>query len=236
MPRRSVLSLSERESLLAMPETDDQLIRHYTLSERDLSLIRQHRGAANRLGFAVQLCYMRYPGVALGAGETPYPALLQLVGTQVKVPAEAWTEYGHRDQTRREHQIELQSIYGFQPFLLQHYRRALQDLDGLAEQTDKGFLLATALVDSLRSHAILLPSINVIERLCAESVTRGNRRIFRVLTESLSQIHRACTGRIAKTSARRQPHGHGVVAPIPCRTERKTSAGTHRPTQSAGST
>ncbi|WP_428997391.1 DUF4158 domain-containing protein, partial [Pseudomonas aeruginosa] len=36
--------------------------RHYTFSESDLSIIRQRRGPANRLGFAVQLCYLRFPG------------------------------------------------------------------------------------------------------------------------------------------------------------------------------
>ena len=58
MPRRSILSAAERESLLALPDTKDELIRHYTFSESDLSIIRQRRGPANRLGFAVQLCYL----------------------------------------------------------------------------------------------------------------------------------------------------------------------------------
>ena len=57
------------------------LIRHYTLSESDLAVISQHRGGANRLGFAVQLCYMRYPGVMLGADEAPFPPLLKLVAS-----------------------------------------------------------------------------------------------------------------------------------------------------------
>ena len=33
MPRRSILSVAERESLLALPDTKDELIRHYTFSE-----------------------------------------------------------------------------------------------------------------------------------------------------------------------------------------------------------
>ena len=63
MPRRSILSASERENLLALPDSRDDLIRRYTFSESDLSIVRQRRGAANRLGFAVQLCYLRYPGI-----------------------------------------------------------------------------------------------------------------------------------------------------------------------------
>ncbi|KPY25511.1 TnpA transposase [Pseudomonas syringae pv. papulans] len=62
MPRRSILSASERDTLLALPDSQDDLIRYYTFNESDLSLIRQRRGDANRLGFAVQLCLLRYPG------------------------------------------------------------------------------------------------------------------------------------------------------------------------------
>jgi len=62
MPRRQVLSDTERENLLALPDGRDTFIQYYTLSERDLAIISLHRGDANRLGFAIQLCYMRYPG------------------------------------------------------------------------------------------------------------------------------------------------------------------------------
>lgn len=71
IPRRSILSATERESLLALPDAKDELIRLYTFNDADLSRIRQHRGAANRLGFAVQLCYMRYPGITLTADAEP---------------------------------------------------------------------------------------------------------------------------------------------------------------------
>ena len=59
MPRRSILSAAERDSLLALPDTQDELIRHYTFSEPDLSLICQRHGDGNRLSVAVQLCLLR---------------------------------------------------------------------------------------------------------------------------------------------------------------------------------
>ena len=46
MPRRSILSATERDSLLALPDAKDELIRHYTFNETDLSVIRQRRGPA----------------------------------------------------------------------------------------------------------------------------------------------------------------------------------------------
>ena len=78
MPRRSILYLAERESLLSLPASQDDLIRHYSLSESDLSLVRQRRGASNRLGFAILLSYMRYPGIILGVGEEAYAPLLSV--------------------------------------------------------------------------------------------------------------------------------------------------------------
>lgn len=96
MPRRSILSTTERECLLALPETKDELIRLYTLNDADLSRIRQRRGAANRLGFAVQLCYMRHPGIALAADIEPDAALLRMVAEQLKLSSESWHDYGQR--------------------------------------------------------------------------------------------------------------------------------------------
>jgi TnpA family transposase len=190
MPRRSILSSAARDSLFVLPDTQDEIIRYYTLTESDIAITNQHRGGANRLGFAVQLCYMRYPGRMLSAGEAPFPPLLKFVAAQIKEPAECWTEYAQRAETRREHMLELQSIFGFQPFAARHYRAAGHSLDDLAAQTDKGIVLATALIQSLRNQAILLPSINVIERICSEAITRATRRIHMLLTESLTGAHR----------------------------------------------
>jgi TnpA family transposase len=38
------------------------MVRHYTLSSEDLALINRRRGDPNRLGFALMLCYLHFPG------------------------------------------------------------------------------------------------------------------------------------------------------------------------------
>ncbi len=190
MPRRTILSDAELASLLALPDTEAELIRRYTFSDADLSVISQHRGPANRLGFAVQLCYMRYPGVVLAADHAPPKALLRLVAAQLKLSPEHCAAYGKREQTRREHLVELQTVFRFRLFGKRHYRSAVHGLEELAWQTDKGVVLAAALVDRLRQQSILLPTLPVIERICAEAITRGNRRIYRALNEPLTSAHR----------------------------------------------
>ena len=67
---------------------------------------------------------MRYPGIILGVGDEAYAPLLSYVAQQVNVDAEAWKRYGQREQTRREHLLELQEVFGFKPFTGGHYRSA----------------------------------------------------------------------------------------------------------------
>ncbi|WP_410261048.1 Tn3 family transposase [Klebsiella pneumoniae] len=165
-------------------------MRHYTFNDTDLSIIRQRRGPANRLGFAVQLCYLRFPGVILGVDELPFPPLLKLVADQLKVGVESWNEYGQREQTRREHLSELQTVFGFRPFTMSHYRQAVQMLTELAMQTDKGIVLASALIGHLRRQSVILPALNAVERASAEAITRANRRIYDALAEPLADAHR----------------------------------------------
>jgi TnpA family transposase len=191
MPRRSILSATERESLVALPNDKDELIRLYTFNDADLSRIRQHRGAENRLGFAVQLCYMRYPGIVLPTDTKPDTHLLRMVADQLKLSEDIWNDYGQRAETRREHLLELQSAYGFKSFTtMNHYRAAVHRLDDLAWQTDKGIVLARDLADELRRKNILLPTVDVMERICAEAITRANRRIHAALTDALTSLQR----------------------------------------------
>ena len=190
MPRRSILSATERENLMALPEGEDDLIRHYSFTESDLSLIRQRRGDANRLGFAAQLCLLRYPGYSL-AVDMPVPdPVIQWIAGQIQSDAAAWPQYGARDQTRREHFQELRAYLGLSAFGLPDFRKLAHSLADLAMQTDKGLVLATHALQTLRERHIILPALAVIERACAEAVTRANRRIYRTLLESLQPHHK----------------------------------------------
>jgi len=190
MPRQSLLTASERESLLALPDNQEDLIRYYTLNEHDLSVINLHRGRANRLGFAIQLCYMRYPGIILGYSEEPFPPLLNMVAKQLGIKTDHWKDYGQREQTRREHLVELKSIFSFTSFRSSNHHGAVKILDDIARGTDKGMILATTLVKYFRSNKILLPPINTLENICAGSVTRAKRTMYKLLTESLTVEHR----------------------------------------------
>jgi hypothetical protein len=52
MPRRELLTDSQRRWLDAPACDERAMVRHYTLTVEDLALIDRRRGDANRLGFA----------------------------------------------------------------------------------------------------------------------------------------------------------------------------------------
>jgi TnpA family transposase len=87
MPRRELLTSTERLQLVAFPDDRGELIRLSTLSADDLAFVRQHRGDHNRLGIAVLLVYLRYPGRVLAEDEVPFAPVLELIAAQLNIPA-----------------------------------------------------------------------------------------------------------------------------------------------------
>ena len=85
MPRRMLLTEAQRIQFMAPAAEERDLLRHCTLDSHDLELVVQRRGDHNRLGFAVLLCYLRFPGRVLAPGETPPSELLGYVANQLGV-------------------------------------------------------------------------------------------------------------------------------------------------------
>jgi TnpA family transposase len=81
--RRQQLTQAQITTLLDPPTDQRELGRHYTLSAADLAAIRRCRGNHNRLGHALMLCYLRYPGRPLKAGERPPRPLLFFIAEQI---------------------------------------------------------------------------------------------------------------------------------------------------------
>src|SRR5690606_11128735 len=131
-----------------------------------------------------------------GFSETPPSHLLHMVAMQLNIPPNSWCESGRRDTTRREHLLELRALFGFRPFTKQHYQPSVKGLEELALQTDKGIVLAKALVDQRQRQSILLPSIYVIEQICSQAITRSTRHIYHLLTESLTKEHQSQLDRL----------------------------------------
>ena len=104
MPGR-VFTESERKRLDAFPSeiAELDLIRYFTMSGSDLEFVRQQRDDHNRLGFALQLCALRYLGFCPDDLVTTPPAAITFVADQLQVTPAALRAYGARPQTRTGH-------------------------------------------------------------------------------------------------------------------------------------
>ena len=71
MTRRQQLTEAQIAALFDPLIEPREPVRHYTLSDTDIATIRRCRGDHSRLGYALMLCYLRYPGRPLRVSERP---------------------------------------------------------------------------------------------------------------------------------------------------------------------
>ncbi|MGV1964095.1 DUF4158 domain-containing protein [Agrobacterium sp. 22-222-1] len=94
MRKHELLTEHERRQLLSIPENRDGLARLYTFEPDDLDLIRYRREDHNKLGFALQLCTLRHPGVPLARILGTIPAsMVSFVAEQIDVRPDDLASY-----------------------------------------------------------------------------------------------------------------------------------------------
>jgi hypothetical protein len=173
------------------PATDRrELVRHYTLSDADITMIRLCRGDHSRLGYALMLCYLRYPGRPLNANEQPAAALVAFVASQIDVLPSAINDYLNSEQNRRRHAVELRDRLELCPF----GTRPAAELTGWllphAIENDRLAHLAELVMEECRRRRIIIPRPQRLERFCIEARHRARREVQRRLTEGLTADQR----------------------------------------------
>jgi TnpA family transposase len=150
MPRRRVLTDTQLEALFALPTAQADLDLHWTLSPADLAIVRSRRRDHNRLGFALQLCALRYPGRPLRPGELIPDAALHHLADQLDVAAGTLAAYAARPQTRYEQLDDLRRLFGFIALERPQRRELLAWLLPVALATTRAPAVAAALMSELR--------------------------------------------------------------------------------------
>ena len=165
MPWRDLLSPTQRAQVMALPTSLREYEELYVLTPADREFVAAHRTDANRLGVAVQLCFLRSPDARGRRRRTMPAAMLRFIAQQVDAEPADLSGYAARDQTRREHAIEVMSDYGFTTFGVGDYRNLSAWLTAQARGTDNGLALVTMLISEICHRRIVVPTLPVIERL-----------------------------------------------------------------------
>src|SRR6218665_2319856 len=165
MPRRMILTDTERQNFLALPTDDDTLIRHWNLDDEDHRLLETRRRDDTRLGLALQLCALRYPGRLIQRGEVIPETALTFLAEQLRIEPDALVSFARRAPTRYEQLAVLRQHYGFSE--MSHPLRAdlLAFARGVAIASTKDKFVVVALADEMRRRRIVIPGISAIERM-----------------------------------------------------------------------
>jgi TnpA family transposase len=185
MPRRRALTTAQLDELFTLPAEKVTLVRYWTLTDTDLEAIHQRRRDRNRLGFALQLCVLRYPGRLLRPGELIPAAALRFVADQIDITPEALAAYAARFQTRYEQLDSLRADFGFVGFAPGHRREILAWLLPVALTTTSAATIAATLMDELRRRRLIVPGPSLVDRLVSAAMASAELQVAHQLTRGL---------------------------------------------------
>ena len=186
----SFLSNEQRESYgryTGAPSLDD-LARYFHLDDSDLALIAQKRGEHNRLGFAVQLCTVRYLGTFLEDPLTVPTPVLHTLAKQLRIAAIPDAHLYSASRQRLQHAAEIQTHYGYVEITERqigfHLTRWLYAICWTG--TDRPTVLFERAVTWLVTHKVLLPGSSTLERYIARLRSRVEERLWLALGRGIS--------------------------------------------------
>src|SRR4051794_34356916 len=166
----------------------EQVATYFFLDDRDRREITAHRGAHNRLGYAVQLCTVRFLGTFLPNPTDVPRVIVQHLARQLEIAdPHCLDQYRERPPTHRVHSQEIRKRHGYCDFEDQpgHWRlvrwlytRAWWSGERLVVLFD----LATA---RLIEGKILLPGVTTLSRLISAVNEAATDRFWSRLAQSV---------------------------------------------------
>jgi TnpA family transposase len=165
-----------------IPEAD--VVTFFTLTESDRRLLAGLHGEANRLGFALQLCTLRYLGfVPDDLQKSPLP-VIRFLARQLGVSPASINSYGERSQTRTDHLQEIENHLGFHKASVTEKHEIERWLRERALEHDRPLLLLQLLCERLHAKKIVRPGLTLLER----SVTVARQQAHEATWEMIAPL------------------------------------------------
>ncbi len=216
---RELLTTEQRKILMEMSEDDLIGGTCYTFSNQDLEIINKRRREENRLGFAMQLAVLRYPGWSYTHVKDIPDSVKQYIAKQINADHSSLRLYPQRENTLWDHLKEIRNEYGFITFTLKEYRMIFKHIYQLALENGDAIHLLHESIDFLRKNKVILPAITTLERMVWEARAMAERKIFNTVSQSLSdhqkeKLEEIITSQHQSESNKtilgwlKEPHGH----------------------------
>ena len=164
----------------------DTLRKYFTLTQPDLDQVHQCRGAVNKLGFAVQLCTLRWHGYFLPDTRALPSAVIKTIAVQLGVLPLPIDAYPQNAKTRWEHLERIRLHLGFVPCDAGQRDRLLHHLTILAQALPRSTALRHAAYRWLQQEKIVRPGRTTLRDLITAAREAALQTVYAMLTSSLS--------------------------------------------------
>src|SRR5438067_5024906 len=163
----------------------EQLALYFHLDDRDRALLEPRRHAHTRLGFALQLCTVRFLGTFLSdPTDVPHTVVVTLA-SQLNIAD--WTVLSRyrEGEMRYDHVHEIMAEYGYQDFASQpEHFRFLRWLYTRAWWSEERLtVLFDLAMARLIERKVLLPGVSVLERLVSSVREHASLRLWQLLAQ-----------------------------------------------------
>ena len=168
--------------------SSEDLARFFLLTSEDMREVRTCRGAANRLGFTLNLLLLRLLYCPLPDVNLTPVSIIQFVAMQLNIHPEVLTEYSvRRPQTRDEHLVQIRVYLKLRPYSHEKDDPHLTEylLTRALQRDDPAVLLEEA-EDWLREEGILFPAESALQKMIAQVRPQAENYIFATITQQLS--------------------------------------------------
>src|SRR5690625_1896477 len=152
---RELLTPEQRLTIMQIPEDEWILVTYFTFSKRDLEIINRRRREENRLGFAVQLAVLRYPGWPYTHIKSIPDSVIHYISKQISATPSSLSLYPQRENTLWDHLKEIRNEYDFVSFNLKEYRMAFKYIHKLALENGDAIYLLHEVIDIIRKNKLI---------------------------------------------------------------------------------
>jgi len=176
-----------REAYNTFPETVEEgdLIAYFLLTPDDLVEIQYGGTDAQRLGFALLLCSLRYLGFFPVDIQNAPTNVVGYLAKQLGSDAAALSDYGVRPQTQREHQRHIMTYLGFHSMSSDDERHLLTWLSQRALENERPSTLLQQASERLYRQRVIRPRITRLERLVVRARGQAHEITYAHLAANL---------------------------------------------------
>jgi TnpA family transposase len=193
---------AEAYGKFAEEPTRPELERFFFLDDVDRDLIALRRTKHHQLGFALQMCTVRYIGLFLEDPlDVPWPVVEHLAAQLGIEDPSCVKRYAERRQTLYDHAWEIRDAYGYHPYEDPEWGRRFRTfLHGRAWTHAEGpVALFNQAVGWLRRNRVLLPGVSVLARQISEARTIAEKRLHATVARAAVRADRELPGQLVAT-------------------------------------